>query len=142
MEDLLRRAGWYPGRQVPDLVASWKASLMLSDGFEMFQSAEKALLEFGGLSFDQSGPGETCAREPFTIDPTLAAYENDRFNEFSSLFNTRFYPLGEAFAGYYFLAIDEHDQVYLLMQDIKLLGKHMDEALESLLIGLEPKKIA
>src|SRR5262245_61623031 len=100
-EDLLKRAGWYSGRQVPDLVASWKASLLLSDGFEMFQSAEKALLEFGGISLDESAPGETCAREPFTLDPTLAAYENDRFNELSSLLHSRLYPLGEALGGYY-----------------------------------------
>jgi hypothetical protein len=141
-EDVLKQAGWYPGRQVPDLVASWKESLMLSDGFEMFQSAESALLEFGGLNIDQDAPGETCAREPFTLDPTLTAHEGDRFSEFASLLNTRLYPLGEAAGGYYFLAISENGHVYLLMQDIRLLGESINEALERLLIGREAKEIS
>lgn len=38
VEDTLRRAGWRPGRQVPNSVGSWKENLMLSDGFEMFES--------------------------------------------------------------------------------------------------------
>lgn len=136
-EQWLRRAGWYPGRQVPDLVASWKTSLLLSDGFEMFESAERVLLEFGGLHIDQQGPGKTCAREPFTFDPTIAAYESDRFSDFSPLLNTKLYPLGEAVGGYYFLTIGENGHVYLLMQDVKLAGKNIDEALENLLIGVE-----
>ena len=71
-----------------DLVASWKATLMASDGFEMFPSAERVLLEFGGLSVDQQGPGETCSVEPITLNPTLAAYEGDRLHELSSSANT------------------------------------------------------
>ena len=69
VEDTLRRAGWRPGRRVPNSVASWKENLMLSDGFEMSESAEEVLLEFGGLSIDQKGAGVSCAREPFTFDP-------------------------------------------------------------------------
>jgi hypothetical protein len=134
-EDTLRRAGWYPGRRVPDLVASWKATLQVSDGFEMFPNAESFLLEFGGLSIDQHGPGESFAREPFTFDPTLAAYESDRFSDFSARLNTRLYPVGEAIGGHYFLAIGENEHVYLLMNDLQLLGNNADEALENLLIG-------
>jgi len=33
----------------------------------MFPSAEKALLEFGGLKIDQQGPGVSCSREPFEL---------------------------------------------------------------------------
>ena len=79
-EYTLRAAGWRPGRQVPDLVASWK-NLMLSDGFEMFESADEVLLEFGGLRIDQKGAGVTCAREPFNFDPTLAAGETERLGK-------------------------------------------------------------
>lgn len=88
-EQTLRRAGWYPGRQVPAMVASWKKDLMLSDGVEMFSSAESVLLEFGGLRIDQQGPGVSCAREPFTFDPTSAVYEGDRFSDFSTVLRTR-----------------------------------------------------
>jgi hypothetical protein len=142
VEDILRRAGWYPGRQIPDVVASWKGSLMLSDGFEMCQSAEKVLIEFGGLTIDQQGPGVTCAREPFKFDPTLAAYEGDRFSDLSTLIKTKLYPLGETSGGHLFLAVGENEHIYLLMNDIRLLGKNIDEALERLIMGLEANEIA
>ena len=132
---ILTEAGWYPGREIADLVASWKATLMASDGFEMFPSAERVLLEFGGLSVGQEGSGQTCSVESFTLDPTIAAYEGDRFRELSSLVNTRLYPLGEASNGHQFLAISENDSIYLLMNDLTLLGKNIDEALERLLRG-------
>ena len=106
-EETLRQAGWYPGRKVPAMVASWKKVLMLSDGIEMFSSAERVLLEFGGLRIDQRSHGVSCAREPFTFDPTLAVYEGDRFSDFSTLLRTRLYPLGEASGDYYFWAIGE-----------------------------------
>ena len=34
--------------------------------------------------------------------------------------------------------IDENDRVYMLMEDIRLVGNNMDEAMEALLIGLRP----
>ena len=108
---------------------------MASDGFEMFASAERVLLEFGGLSVDQEGSGEKCAVESFTLDPTLAAHEGDRFRELASSINTTLYPLGEASNGHHFLAISENDSIYLLMNDLDLLGKNIDKALERLLRG-------
>jgi hypothetical protein len=141
-EETLREAGWYPGRQVPALVASWKKILMLSDGVEMFSSAESVLLEFGGLRINQQSPGVSSAREPFTFDPTSAVYEGDRFSDFSTILQSRLYPLGEASAGYYFWAIGENGSVYLLMNDLRLLGTTIEGALEKLLIGLEAEKIA
>jgi hypothetical protein len=140
-EQVLRAAGWYHGRHVPERVASWKREVMLSE-FNMFQSAERVLLEFGGLNVDQRGLGETCAREPFEVDPTLAANEGDRFSELSPLVSTRLYPLGEAFSGNYFWAIGQNDQLYILMDDIQLLGKNIDEALENLILGRMPQRIA
>jgi hypothetical protein len=140
-EDILRRAGWHAGRSVPDLVATWRDGLLRSHGIEMFPSAERALLEFGGLKIDEQGPGVTCAREPFEIDPILADYDGEVFGEFSGQVGTRLYPLGEAVGGLGFLAIGENDRVYMLLDDIRLLGNNMDEALEALLIGLQPSPL-
>ena len=134
-ENSLRRAGWYPGRQVPDLVASWKEALLGSDGLEMFPSAEIALLEFGGLKFDEQGPGVTCSREPFELDPTLAIYESDRFDDFVAVLDTKLFPLGEAEGGLCFVVIGENGRVYLLMQDVMLVGLNVEDGLESLLVG-------
>ena len=79
--------------------------------------------------------GLTCAREPFTLDPTLAASESDRFRDFVAVLNTNLYPLGEAVGGHYFLTIGENARVYLLVQDVILLGDNIDEALENLILG-------
>ncbi len=136
-EATLRKAGWYPGRQVPKLVAKWKTNKMLT-GFEMFPLAEKILLEFGGLKIKQRGPGESLAREPFQFDPTMAGYEDDRFSDFLSLVNTKLYPLGEAATRHYYWTIGENEHVYLLMDDIQLVGTNIDEALENLIIGRQP----
>ena len=135
-ENSLRRAGWYPGRQVPDLVASWSETLLRSDGLQMFPSAESALLEFGGLKFDEQGPGVTCSREPFELDPTLAIYEGDSLGDFVPVLDTNLYPLGEAEGGLCFVVIGENGRVYLLMQDeAMLVGLNMEDGLESLLVG-------
>ena len=139
-EATLRKAGWYPGRQVPKLVAKWKTSKLLSR-FEMFPLAEKILLEFGGLSINQRGPGETCAREPFDVDPTRAAYEDERFSDFLSVVNTKLYPLGDAASRHYYWAIGENEHVFLLMDDIQLLGTNIEEALENLIIGRQPLRL-
>lgn len=135
-ENSLRGAGWYPGRQVPELVASWKETLLRSDGLEMFPSAENALLEFGGLKFDEQGPGLTCSREPFELDPTLVIHESDRFDDFAAVLDTNLYPLGEAEGGLCFVVIGENGRVYLLMQDeAMLVGLNVEDGLESLLVG-------
>ena len=49
--------------------------------------------------------------------------------------NTRLYPLGEVDNGHNYWAIGANDRVYLLMNDIQLLGKNIDQALENLIIG-------
>lgn len=136
VEAVLRAVGWYPGRQVPDLVAEWQSTLMASDKFEMFPSAKRALLEFGGLSIDQRGPGVTCAREPFIFNPLLVRGESDRFDEFEGLLKTRLYPLGEAVGGHCFWALGENEHAYLIMEDVRLVGRSLDEALENLILGI------
>ena len=139
-EQTLRRAGWYPGRHVPEVVSSLKDNETLS-GFEMFPAAEEVLSEFGGLKVDQQGPGETGAREPFQFDPALAGYEEEFFSDFSRLVNTKLYPLGEAANGHSYWAIGENGNVYLVMFEIGLLGKNIEEALDNLIIGRNPSRI-
>jgi hypothetical protein len=136
----LRRVGWYPGRQVPKLVASWKKNEMLSE-FEMFPSAEKVLLEFGGLIVREQGPGETCARVPFDVDPVQAGYEESMFRDYSGMVNTKLYPLGEVANGLGYWAIGENDHIYMLVHTIQLLGQNIDEALDNLILGRQAKDI-
>ena len=134
VDEVLRAAGWAPGRQVPDSqLQAW--SDRLGEGFTMFGTAAAALREFGGLEVDQSGPGEAWAREPFELDPALAFGEEDRFQLHTDEYGMELFPLGEAYGGYYFLAIDPTGRTYLVMDDIKLIAESFDEALESLVRG-------
>jgi hypothetical protein len=111
VELTLKDAGWFAGRNVNDQVREWNSELR-SDGFEVFPEAERVLSEFGGVSVNQEAPGVNCAREPFSVVPTLAAGEGDRFREFADYLKTKLYPLGEASGGNYFLAIGENGQVF------------------------------
>lgn len=139
VELTLKDAGWFAGRNVNDQVEEWSRNLHF-DGFEIFPAAERVLAEFGGLIVTQDAPGLSCAREPFSVVPTLAAGEADRFGEFATHLKTRLYPLGEAAGGNCFLAIAENGEVFLIMDDILWLGQNMDQALEKLILGVPPEE--
>ncbi|MEU3428497.1 SUKH-3 domain-containing protein [Streptomyces gardneri] len=136
VEGVLRRAGWLPDRRVE--LTHWKVS---AGEFTWHTAAEKFLQEFGGLRFDVSGPGITCAREPFEIDPELALGEGDRFAELSEAFGRTFFPLGEVGQGEFFLAIDEEGVIYLLGACALRQGAG-DIALEHLIKGVAPERLA
>lgn len=140
VELVLQDAGWFAGRNACEQVREWNREL-LSDGFEIFPEADRVLSEFGGLDVRQDAPGVDCAREPFRVVPTLAAGEADRFGEFAERLKTKLYPLGEASGGSYFLAIGENGQVFLLMEDIRLLGQNIEEALENLILGVQSEEL-
>jgi hypothetical protein len=140
VELTLRDAGWFPGRNMGNQVGEWTRELS-SDGFEIFPEAEKVLLEFGGLNVTQDAPGVNCAREPFQVAPILAAGEADRFEEFAEYLKTQLYPLGEACGGHGFLAIGKSGKVFLLMDDIRLLGQNIEEALEKLIQGIQSEEL-
>ncbi|MGW2044480.1 SUKH-3 domain-containing protein [Streptomyces sp. NPDC001858] len=133
-EDVLRRSGWFPGRRAD--IQSWKELL---PGLSWHAAAEGFLAEFGGLSVDVSGPGVSCAREPFEIDPELAVGEEDRFEDLSERFGRRFLPLGEV-GTEFFLGIDEDGVLYLLAAWAFRLGPS-DEALENLIRGVKSEKM-
>jgi SUKH-3 immunity protein of toxin-antitoxin system len=141
VRDVLERAGWFPGRNIKGEVTSWNRELKSSDGFQMFPAAEVALTEFGGLAVNQSASGISCAREPFTLIPILAVGEGDRFRHFSTYLNKDLYPLGEASGGHGFMAMAHTGEVYLLALEILLLGRDIDEALEHLILGVQPQAI-
>lgn len=138
LRDVLERAGWYPGREERAQAESWAHRLERPGGFELFQAAREALSEFGGLEVAVSGPGIDFAKGSFRIDPTLALGEEERFAQHASALGSRLYPLGEAYDGNAFLAIDEQGRVYLLMDEIHWGANSMTEAMESLILGQRP----
>ncbi|MES9508503.1 SUKH-3 domain-containing protein [Streptomyces sp. NPDC000609] len=134
VEDALRCADWVPNRRV--CLDRWKASL---SEFTWHAAAEEFLREFGGIRVDISGPGITCAREPFEFDPELAIGEGERFAELSELFGRKFFPLGEVGQGEFFLAIDEEGAIYLLGAWALRHGAG-DLALKHLVTGVAPER--
>jgi hypothetical protein len=138
---VLQDAGWRSGRCVSDLVRRWRDELSAGDGFVMTAAAERALEEFGGLTVNQDGPGKECARSSFEIDPMLAFGETDRFGALGAVAGDRLYPLGEAVGGHVFLAIGDSGRVYMVDDEILLVGETVHDALEALVLGLKPQFI-
>jgi hypothetical protein len=114
-------------------LGSWTSQL--APGFVIFPAAAVALRRFGGIDVVQSGWGVSVARETFTLDPTLALGEEDRFRDYEVLIGQHLYPLGECGNGNYFLAISEDGSVFALMEGIDLVGRSVDEAIENLIAG-------
>ncbi|TKD06475.1 SUKH-3 domain-containing protein [Polyangium fumosum] len=141
-EARLRGAGWFRGRRDSQRVARWRQTLETPDGFRMSMAAEKVLAEFGGLRVDCKGPGLACARGGFNLDPELASGEEDRFGDFRDQVGRDLFPLGEAYKGEVFLAIDDIGRVYLLGDRIQLAGARIYSALDSILVGRLPRDIA
>ncbi|MER6200996.1 SUKH-3 domain-containing protein [Streptomyces sp. NPDC001586] len=131
----LRGAGWFPGRQVD--FEPWRNSMQ---GFPIHVAAEEFLREFGGIHVLVSGPGVTCMRTPFEIDPELAIGEEDRFLELSRRFGCSLFPVGMKDSGDFFLSIDEDGTVYALMNWLFSLGRG-NAALERLVTGVAGERV-
>lgn len=135
VDDVLRRAGWMPGRQAD--LTRWKGTL---PEFEWHGAAEKFLREFGGIRVVVEGFGVKSTREPFEFDPDVAFGEEERFVDLSALYGRKFFPVGEFGQGEFFLAIDEDSVVYLVARRAWRYSK-VDQALDQLVTGVAPEKL-
>ena len=138
-EHLLKAAGWFEGRSVPDLVESWRAELETDDGFVLSPAARQVLNEFGGLHIQSRGAGIDCAKSDVNINPLLAIDEEDHFFSFTCLRGKQLFPLGEAELIHLFLAIDESRNIYLIMEFVLYVANTIEEALETMLLGKETR---
>lgn len=134
-EGLMRAAGWYPARRMAERVDHLKTLLSRTGGFELHESAVRALEEFVDLIVRATGEGRDRARGGFQLNPELALGEEDRFSSIG--FETRggLFPLGEAFDGHAFLAIDSTGRTFLVGDDLELLGDNVKSALDAILTG-------
>lgn len=130
----LRAAGWTPGRRVD--AAEWLRAFARR-GLVAHEAAGEFLAEFGGLRSISSGPGITCAREPFDLDPMCCLGEEDRFLEWGAELGKSLFPIGELAEGRFFLGIDEDATVYLVETWVASFGR-MPTAIEHLLLGMQP----
>lgn len=140
---VLQRAGWHVGRRV-DTVPVWEAELVLDGYPPLHSTARRFLAEFGGLAVRNSGPGVSCAREPFVLVPTECSGEADRFIGWSEHISRSIAPIGEHAGnnhGWANLGIDEDGEVYLVGDRLTTLGR-MPSAMDHLVLGHMPREIA
>jgi hypothetical protein len=104
----------------------------------MTACAKKVLEEFGGIRLECEGAGLGCARGSVHFDPTLALGEEDRFRAVFHEAGREMFPLGEAFGGHAFVGIDAEGRVYLIDDDVRLLGDTVYRALDSIVLGRLP----
>jgi hypothetical protein len=138
---VLLHAGWYPGRRIG--TEKWEAELVI-DGFPpLHEAARQFLHEYGGLAFRLSGPGITCAREPFNLVPMACAGEADRFIAWSDYLNREIAPIGDHAAGTNgrgFLGIDDRGEILRVVDRVATYGR-MPYGMDGLVLGYMPREI-
>ena len=127
----LEEVGWYPGRRAPQATV-W-ANALREEGYVVDETVEAVLAEFGGLRYDQRGPGVDFAREPFALDPMLGSGEKDRFAWRGS--GLGFFPLGEGAGGHAFVVVSREGALYLVMDSVHWVGGTVWEGLYALIRG-------
>lgn len=137
VEDALRAAGWTPGRSTD--VAGW-TELFEADGVRPHDAAITFLREFGGLSFNLTGPGASRAKSPFDLDPAQCEGEGDRFAEFGEELGRDLFPIGVLDRGALFLGIDENAEIYVVETWVGSFGP-MPGAMEKLVLGVAPEEL-
>ena len=132
--EMLKEAGWFPGRNVIDTVE-------LPKEYEIFPAAIEALMEFGHLQVGQDAPGIECARSIIVFEPTLSSGAWDWCLIYSKLLGTDLYLLGEVDNQNIHLAIDPQGRVFLVSQDLMFVDDNFDTALEKIVAGIRVRLI-
>jgi len=129
-------AGWHSNRKV-------LKKLKLPKGFDFPDIALKILDEFGDLKIGdiQQKKGTHMAKSSIQFSPILADGEEGTFEDFSNALGVKLCPLGEVNGGYSFLAVDECGKIYILEQDIFIVGNDIQEGIETLIKGAQIQKL-
>ena len=145
--DVLREAGWSPGRRADDQAAAAIAVVRGQVGrngarLEVFDAAVEALTEFCGLLVLQDGPGTDLRRRPFAVDPTDVAASAETLADLGRSLDTRLFPIGLEGDHDSILAIDESGEVFALDHaGVWFLGDSIGAALVTLITGSQPPRL-
>ncbi|GFJ91839.1 SUKH-3 domain-containing protein [Phytohabitans rumicis] len=145
----LREAGWTPDRRLPaeDIAAMRRA---VADRMGTFggrlddsNAADPVLAEFGGLVIDGGRDGVDLAPRPFVLDPTLAAGSVETLIDVGRAMGTLLYPLGVEGLDEAVLAITNSGKIVSVDPTGEwLLGDTVEEALDVLVTGRRPRRVA
>jgi hypothetical protein len=149
VENVLRAAGWFPGRQVSQKkLEEWEAIRPL------FPAAHRVLREFGNLEIPYiTGPNMGHDDElALSFDPFInwEPDSNESMAKFEEEFGCRLYPLGvsEAHLGFYkgerllgypgnALILDERGRLFCYFYGLGLIGNTFDKALCNFILHLK-----
>ncbi|MEU1871962.1 SUKH-3 domain-containing protein [Streptomyces sp. NPDC019793] len=136
---VLRCAGWHPGRSVP--LDKYEHPLREFGGFEMHDEARRFLAEFSGLATDTWTPGpvmpqSTFRFEPCDIDAGPEEWRGIRetFRRMNESAGAHLYPIGRVDEGASWLGVAPDGSVYVGSDSAELLARGGYEALEKLVL--------
>ncbi|GAA0263683.1 SUKH-3 domain-containing protein [Cryptosporangium japonicum] len=147
VETVLRASGWAPDRKDVQRARHWGLTLSAwaspaGHQHTFSPKASVALAEFGGLTVHQDGPGVDVARTTFTLDPELALHTWLTLRGLGAALDVGLFPLGVEDDGVSILAIDTTGRVFALDHTAEwLLGRTIEEALTTLVLGRKPRRV-
>ncbi|MER5181786.1 SUKH-3 domain-containing protein [Streptomyces sp. NPDC002896] len=143
----LRAAGWQQGRWDIKQAEYWADTLrghVSPAGHEhsVFPAAVEAWAEFGGLHITPSGPGRQIAPAALHLEPLHGLHMARTLGDLGRALGSEVCPLGEESETQALLAIDAEGRVYSLDHSGDwYLGDTIDQALSSLLTGVQPARL-
>jgi hypothetical protein len=146
VEQVLREAGWYPGRTVDEqrLEQWYVINMTYGPGhLRIFPQALRILREFGDLVVKQEMTGVTCVRQAFRLDPLeLPGNLEDQWIIYEWLLEETLFPLGRLGpSDEAALAVATSGRIFDLNMcgsGIYFLGDNIEQALETLIFGIMP----
>ncbi|TCB90697.1 hypothetical protein E0H26_26820 [Micromonospora zingiberis] len=145
--EILAAAGWSAERRDEGRAREWALRIAADatpDGRQhvLTAAAVEAYAEFGGLRLRPQGEGEQIAPSEVHLDPFRVRHSVATLAELAALTGAPLSPLGEEGGGTGILAIDEQGRVFVLDHTGDwFLGASVDEALGTLLLGQQPRRV-
>ncbi|MCB5180358.1 SUKH-3 domain-containing protein [Streptomyces antimicrobicus] len=147
VDTALRTAGWEPGRWDIKQAEYWADALRdhttaAGHRHTVFPAAVEAWAEFGGLTVTAPGPGRQIAPTTLRLDPLTGLHLARTLADLGRALSTELCPLGTEADGNAHLALDATGRVYSIDHTGDwYLGATLDEALTTLLTGLQPARL-
>ncbi|MFC7306132.1 SUKH-3 domain-containing protein [Streptomyces monticola] len=144
----LRESGWQPGRWDIKQAEQWADALRehtspAGHRHTVFPAAVEVWAEFGGLTVAPAGPGRQIAPVTVRFDPLCGLHMARTLGDLGRALDTEMCPLGEETESQAVLAVDAEGRIYSLDHSGDwYLGTDIDAALETLVSGIQPVRLA
>lgn len=137
--DILKAAGWYPGRKVE---SSSTTNFLVEKGFEVFDFAKEAFEQFGGLEY--SVPSDES--DDFQIGPEFLreGIQRKHYSRYETIIGEELVVIGWAYGDNATMFMSKSGKVYGIMNDYYIwkFGDNIYEAIHNLCESKELKVIS